>query len=523
MHTSPTVIASRYRVIKEIGRGGFGVVYLVKHENTGEYHAVKVLHESELGSGETLERFKREMRLPAKIRSEHVARITDADIAPELGGAPFLVMDLLNGCDLGKILTKSGARPAGEVAWILGQAARALDKAHVLDIVHRDLKPENLFIHIREDGSYITKVLDFGIAKVKDDMRRTPSGSDKRHVNTQSTIGTPLYMSPEQARGPSPGDPPIGLASDIWSMGMVTFELLTGEPYWQADNPMVLLSQIFFAHMKPPSARFPPLTQKFDHWFARSCDRNPANRWVSASKQLDALLDALNIREMPSEIPEALAQQVISLTPLHLEDLALKEPSLYRIVSPKREDSPETLVGVNRPSSLRARDADSVPSAIAEMPTEKFDSKRHPQPLRDTVPGAPSEDLLAKARDSAPVPIFDLPTEPFDPKKHRKPPGAVGSSAAEPKTLPGRRDDNSPAPATDAPTSALRPQDREPATLPLAVLHQSLTAGPREVASQPTKDMPAKTASRNPLWLPVAFVLVFMAGLAIGGMLFAAH
>lgn len=526
---SPIVIASRYRVIEEIGRGGMGVVYLVKHENTGEYHAVKVLHESEVSRGETLERFKREMRLPAKIRSDHVAKITDADVSPELGGAPFLVMELLNGCDLGKILTKSGARRPDEVAWILGQAAKAVEKAHLIDIVHRDLKPENLFIHIREDGSFITKVLDFGIAKVKEDIRRTASTSGKRHANTQNAIGTPLYMSPEQAKGPSPEDPPIGPACDIWSMGMVTYELLTGEPYWQADNPMQLLGRIFFAPMTPPSARFPMLTKKFDHWFARSCDRDPGNRWVSANKQFDALLDALNIQEVLTEIPESLAQKVISLTPLPLEDVAANEPSLIRIVSPKRENSHETLVGVNRPSAVAgSRDADSIPMAIAEMPTEKFDSMRHAQPPRDTVPDAPSEELLSQARGNAPTPINDLPTEPFDPKKHRNPLGVASGRAEESKALPGLREDSVPIVLTDAPTSALMPKGNEPLTLPLRVLNQAQvaalsrqasSAGLRELANPSGAPLPA--GKRIPQWLLLC--LVFIAGLGVGLLLLTAR
>lgn len=383
----PRIIATRYRVIKEIGRGGMGVVYLVKHENTGEYLAVKVLHEHALGGGETLERFRREMRLPAKIRSEHIARITDADVAPELGGAPFLVMELLSGCDLGQLLSKRGPRRPDEVAWLLGQIAKALDKAHSLDIVHRDLKPENLFVHIKDDGKFITKVLDFGIAKVKEDIRRTPSSSSStRHANTQSVLGTPLYMSPEQARGPTP-EYPTGPASDIWSMGMVTFELLTGEPYWQADSAIQVLSQIFFAPMQPPSIRSPVLTAKFDRWFERSCDRDAAKRWVSATKQLDMLLDALGLGEIPSEIPASLAQQVNDLTALHAEQFAQDEPSLYLKFASRHESSDETIketaLSAGKCASLQATQADSSrgpgprPQAITGTPAEPGNEKKH--------------------------------------------------------------------------------------------------------------------------------------------------
>lgn len=369
----------------------------------------------------------------------------------------------------------------------------------------RDLKPENLFVHIKEDGGFVTKVVDFGIAKVRDDLR---ASAGKRAAQTLNAVGTPLYMSPEQAKGPSPEDPPVGPSCDIWAVGMMAFELLTGDPYWTADNPMALLGQIFFAPMKPPSSRSPVLGTKFDHWFARSCDRNPANRWVSASKQFDALLDALNLRVAPSEIPESLAVQVVGLT-RHLEELAVDEPSLYRIVNPKRDDSHDTLVGANRPGTVASsRDADSIPSAIAEAPTEKFDSKRHAAPPRDTVPDAPSEALLAQSREgSAPMPINDLPTEPFDPKKHRPAPG---------KTAPSLRDSSSPTPLTDAPTSALAPKSSEPATMPLGVLKLGQVApsqldpgtGQRDAASQQGAHLQA--ANRIPQWV------VFVAGIGVG-------
>jgi len=170
----PSIIASRYRVIEEIGSGGMGVVYRVKHTNTGDELALKLLHPHVLDKAESVEGFKREMRLPAKIKSDHVVKITDADASPELGGAPFLVMELLSGCDLNKVMQRQGRCSAEEVVWVLRQAARALDKAHGLGIVHRDLKPENLFLHQRgDDRMLMVKILDFGIAKLTQEVRKS--------------------------------------------------------------------------------------------------------------------------------------------------------------------------------------------------------------------------------------------------------------------------------------------------------------------------------------------------------------
>src|SRR5688572_29255503 len=159
------VIAGRYRIEKRLGSGGMGSVYLVQHVHTEEKAALKVLHKAVIADSNALERFRREARTPARIDSEYVVRVTDADAAAELGGAPFLVMEYLRGHDIDQRLESGGAFPPETTVHLLKQAARALDKAHSLGIVHRDLKPENLFVVEREDGSLVTKILDFGIAK----------------------------------------------------------------------------------------------------------------------------------------------------------------------------------------------------------------------------------------------------------------------------------------------------------------------------------------------------------------------
>src|SRR5580692_2233456 len=163
-HELPPEIGGRYRPIRIIGRGGMGVVYEVEHIHTGQRLALKVLTRQ---PGASVERFKREARATSRIQSDHIVRITDADVAPELGGAPFLVMELLDGMDLDQATEDKPARPEDVVDW-LRQVARALTKAHDAGIVHRDLKPENLFLTRREDGSPLVKVLDFGIAKISE-------------------------------------------------------------------------------------------------------------------------------------------------------------------------------------------------------------------------------------------------------------------------------------------------------------------------------------------------------------------
>ncbi|MFO0578847.1 MAG: protein kinase [Polyangia bacterium] len=285
-----SLISGRYRIVRELGRGGMGVVYQVQHANTGENLALKVLLAHTGAQADMIERFKREMRAPARIRSEHVVRITDADVAPELDGALFLVMEMLDGFDLEQILRKRGPYSPLEAVWLLTQAARGLDKAHGVGIVHRDLKPENLFLHCREDDTLIVKLLDFGIARLVD--RGNLTAAQAKVTQSGAILGTPMYLSPEQAMGDSDK---LGPHSDIWSIGLIAYELLTGKTYFEADNVAKLIGQICFAPMPPPSQRAPGLSPGFDRWFERSCDRDPAKRWPSVGVQVAALADALEL------------------------------------------------------------------------------------------------------------------------------------------------------------------------------------------------------------------------------------
>lgn len=320
----PSIISKKYRVIQEIGRGGMGSVYLVKHLYTGDYSALKLLHSQALISTEAIDRFKREMRLPAKIRSEHVVKITDADTAPELGNAPYLVMELLQGFDLSHLIMKGGARSGAEVLWILHEIARALDKAHTLGIVHRDLKPDNLFIHRREDESLIVKILDFGIAKVTQDLR---NGSNRAiTLNKDGIIGTPLYMAPEQAKGQEPEGPEVATSADIWAIGMIAFELLTGNTYWRGETTLQVLSNVLFAEMTPPSRLARDLPQEFDAWFLKSCARQPNHRWATATEQLQELMKALGQTEVPNDPPNTLSTAVAQLAPPALQSYATWQP-----------------------------------------------------------------------------------------------------------------------------------------------------------------------------------------------------
>jgi serine/threonine protein kinase len=257
-----------------------GVVYEVEHTHTGQRHALKVLGTQ---SGSSVDRFKREARVASNLHSEHIVRVTDADVAPELHDAPFLVMDLLEGADLEHVTDGKVTPPAEVMEW-LRHVARGLDKAHAKGIVHRDLKPGNLFLTHREDGSPLVKILDFGIAKAVAETT----------VLTQSDtfLGTPGFMAPEQtdSRGP-----PVTARADLYSLGLIAFRFLVGRSYWRDGSVAQILAQVLVDRMPPPSERGATFGPAFDEWFLRACDRDPNGRFATAYEQVESLAAALGL------------------------------------------------------------------------------------------------------------------------------------------------------------------------------------------------------------------------------------
>src|SRR5262245_38383742 len=218
------VVAAKYRLEKVAGEGGMGIVYAAEHLVLKQRVAVKVLLPDAATSEAHVERFAREARAAARINTEHVARVMDAGSLTS--GAPFLVMEYLEGCDLDELLELEGTLGLTEVADYMLQTLEALAHAHAAGIVHRDLKPANLFLAARPDGGNVIKVLDFGISK----SRKTNPLEKK--LTGQHVLGSPVYMSPEQLRNANTIDP----RADLWSIGIVAYELLTGRPPFDGDG-----------------------------------------------------------------------------------------------------------------------------------------------------------------------------------------------------------------------------------------------------------------------------------------------
>jgi serine/threonine-protein kinase len=275
----PPTISGRYKPIRLIAQGGMSSVYEVEHALTRERLALKILTWGVGAPREVLERFKREARASAQIKSRHVVRVIDADVSAELGGAPFLVMELLEGTDLDRATKGTPPDRATAVEW-LRQIAGAIDKAHSMGIIHRDLKPENLFLARQDEGPPVVKVLDFGIVKMGDDAGGVTASGE--------IVGTPAYMAPEQATAGAR----VTAAADRFALGLVAYRLLTGESY-HGNDVIRIVSQLLYEPMRSPSARHPALGGAVDAWFARACAKEPDRRFTSATEQVEALAAAL--------------------------------------------------------------------------------------------------------------------------------------------------------------------------------------------------------------------------------------
>ncbi|APR86693.1 Putative serine/threonine-protein kinase pknH [Minicystis rosea] len=286
-----SIFGGRYKIVRCIAMGGMGAVYEVIHQETERRRALKVMLPHVVGSEDLRNRFRQEARVAAHIESQHIVDVFDAGV-DEATSMPFLVMELLQGDELGRLLKKVGRFPPKDVVTYIHQTALALDKTHRASIVHRDLKPENLFLTQREDGQPHIKVLDFGIAKIMADS--------STQAQATRSLGTPLYMAPEQFRS----NVAITPAADIYALGMMVFTLLAGASYWHKE--MQGESNVFAFAMATSGGPPEPATLRaervgvqlpaaFDAWFAKCTAVQPANRFQTAGAAASALAEALGI------------------------------------------------------------------------------------------------------------------------------------------------------------------------------------------------------------------------------------
>jgi serine/threonine-protein kinase len=357
------LLGEKYRLKSLLGSGGMGSVWLADHLTLGSEVAVKVLKPHVASDENSRLRFLREAKAAAALRSPHVVQILDHGSHEN---TVFIVMERMVGEELGVRLKREKRLPAADVYRILSHVARALTKAHELKIVHRDLKPANIFL-IHNDDEFIAKVLDFGIAK----SAMTLDTTDSPQTKTGVLLGTPYYVSPEQAQGTAAVDH----RSDLWAMGIIAFECLCGRRPFTSDSLVKLLFQICGQDPPVPS-QFAPVPAGFDDWFAKALARDPDERFQSAREMIDGLKGVLvpmgssGSTGLPTPLPAQLAAAQVEA-----ERASQRVPAIDGIDAPPESktlvfegSSPGTLNAfVSDPTRRRRRVASVLGIAMAAI------------------------------------------------------------------------------------------------------------------------------------------------------------
>lgn len=274
-----TRIDDRYEIIDVLGSGGMGQVYRARRMKLGDEVAIKVMQTSHTAPPELRERFLRESRACAQLRHPNIVGILDFDF--DAANQPYMVMELLSGPSLREEIELEAPMAPARVAAILEPVAAALQLAHDRGITHRDLKPANIVVHRYESGERVYKVIDFGLAAMK------AASDETRLTDPAMFLGTLAYAAPEQVRGDA-----VTAATDIYALGVIAYEMLTGARPFDAGNRVTLINQMLTVRPVSPAVHRVGLSETIDRAVMRALDKNPADRWASVTDFVDALQEA---------------------------------------------------------------------------------------------------------------------------------------------------------------------------------------------------------------------------------------
>lgn len=296
-------ILGKYRVERVIGQGGMGMVVAARHMSLGELFAIKLMLNIEGVTGQqAFDRFLREARICASLKGEHVVKVQDVGELED--GRPYMVMEYLEGQNLGSFLDKKGPMSMQNAAAVILQACDALAEAHRLGIVHRDIKPPNMFLTRTPNGKIRLKLLDFGISK-------RFGAETKVLTNTGAMMGSPLYMSPEQLTDARA----VGPQTDIWAMGVVLYELVTGKVPFDGEMIFQVIQEILNKKPQLPSEHRPSLPLEVDKIVERALRKDPAQRYAT-------------IEEFARDVRQMLQANSVISTNLHVSSPSEPEVSL---------------------------------------------------------------------------------------------------------------------------------------------------------------------------------------------------
>ncbi|HSN90331.1 MAG TPA: serine/threonine-protein kinase [Anaeromyxobacteraceae bacterium] len=287
-------VNEKFRVEALIGQGGMGRVYRARHLALDRTVVLKMLHRAFSGDPQVAQRFQREAR--AASRLDHPNSIAVLDFGAAEDGTLFMAMEHLGGRDLARLVAEEFPLPEARLVRIGAQILSALDEAHARGVIHRDLKPENVMVETRRDEPDFVKVLDFGIAKIS-----APGQGEPRLTQAGLVAGTPEYMSPEQARGAE-----IDARTDLYSMGVVLYQLATGDLPFQSETPVGFLTKHLAEVPVRARERRPEISEALDAVIARALEKDPAARFQSAGEMRDALLACAGARPAARPRPSTL-------------------------------------------------------------------------------------------------------------------------------------------------------------------------------------------------------------------------
>ncbi len=441
------VIAGRFRLQRPLGKGGMGSVWVAQHLGLEIPCALKFIEGKIADDPEMRMRFEREAKAAAQLRSPNVVQIFDHGIHE---GMPYIAMELLVGEDLRHRLERVTRLSPRELLPIVEQVSRALTKAHAGGIVHRDLKPENVFL-VHDDDGEIAKVLDFGIAK-----KQSSFGSEASHTRTGTVMGSPYYMSPEQANGTKAVDS----RSDLWSFAVIIYECLTGLRPFESEGLGELMVKIFTAPLPVPSklATVPP---GFDEWWLRAATREPDGRFQTARQLSEALALGLGTSARGSTSQGIPAQTGPNAAAPIVPNVGVSAGTTSIPLSATREPRAKAagrawaipvalvvvLAGVGATAKvLLGRSAEPPPADLALAAGAATGTAPPPSALAALLPS----------------PVLDVPSVPSDAPAHAQP--SAGSAATLPQA-PAARPGAAPSP-TVAPRLGLGPSPPAPAPTP---------------------------------------------------------
>jgi eukaryotic-like serine/threonine-protein kinase len=364
------ILAGKYRVERILGAGNMGVVVAATNIALEQLVALKFMLPGKAPRPQQQERFLREARAAARLKSQHVAHVLDMGTLEN--GAPFAVMELLEGQDLSALLEERGPRPVDEAVEYILQTCEAMGEAHAAGIVHRDLKPANLFLTEDVSGSPCVKVLDFGISKL--------SGALTLTQDTQ-TLGSPLYMSPEQMNSAKHVD----ARSDIWALGVVLYQLLAGRTPFDAETMQELCARVFVGQPTPLCEYRENAPPELEAVILRCLEKDPDRRWPSVAEFAAALAPYAPIR----------ARVYVERVARVLGGKAPRGPSLPDVMPPKTSDQaplaekrPSVLGTTTEPVVYRA----PLPATRAPSENAKTEPFFRPPPVMGLTPPSVGRD-----------------------------------------------------------------------------------------------------------------------------------